>query len=540
MHRATVALAALGAVLLAVCGRAGDDAAGGARGASGGAVAQARPRVMVTEIMADPRAVPDERGEWIEVHNAGDAAVDLAGWTIRSRGDTPHRVARSVPLAPGAWAVLARDARVAANGGVRAAYEYGGGIALANGADWVVIADGAGRTVDSVAWRAPPAGASLALGAPGQWGPAGARFGGGDRGTPGAANPGFVSPVSRQVAGGPRSPGGAPPEGQGSAAGAAARDHSAAGDTAAPPGDPRAPAELVVRVLDVGQGDAVLITNGTSRVLVDGGPDPRRMGALLDSLGLNGAMLDVVVLTHPHYDHHAGLREVFAPRRRIRVRYFFETKDAYANQALARLRDLVRAREARGELVYRDADDPCGDGRAVCTITMNGGARLRILRPAPIAGDGPNDRSVPIKLVGPDSASFTMWLAGDAEHDAIAWFDRAADYDRAPGMRADVLKADHHGSCNGVTRRYLEMVRPSWIVASVASPNDYGHVHEQAMALWRAAGIPWYRTDRNGTITIRTPGTPGGGYRVEPQRGTRDMRGTSDRASTQPECRDMS
>jgi hypothetical protein len=70
-----------------------------------------------------------------------------------------------------------------------------------------------------------------------------------------------------------------------------------------------------------------------------------------------------------------------------------------------------------------------------------------------------------VKIVGPDSASFTMWLAGDAEREAIAWFDRV-DYDRAPGMAASVLKADHHGSCDGLTRRYLDLVRPRFAVIS--------------------------------------------------------------------------
>ena len=103
-------------------------------------------------------------------------------------------------------------------------------------------------------------------------------------------------------------------------------------------------------------------------------------------------------------------------------------------------------------------------------------------------------------------------------------------------MRATVLKADHHGSCNGVDARYLALVHPDWVVIPVASPNDYGHVHEQAKATLRAAGRPWYRTDRNGTITIRSPGTPGGGYTITPSRGTRDMAGASDRTSTQPGC----
>jgi competence protein ComEC len=294
-------------------------------------------------------------------------------------------------------------------------------------------------------------------------------------------------------------------------------------------------APLIVRVLDVGQGDATLIQNGTSTVLIDGGPDTARFGQLLDSLHLNGTTIDVVILTHQHADHLVGLRDLFDTSRHIALRYFFENKDPYTAANLRHLRDSINARVARTQLVYRDTDDPCANGRPICTITMNGGALLHIMRPDP-NGANPNDRSVAVKLVGPDSASFTMWLAGDAEQEAIGWFLGAARYDVDPGMRVDVLKADHHGSCNGVTNAYLDALRPRIATASVGAVNSYGHMHEQAKALYRAHGVRWYRTDQNGTIELRSPGTPGGKYTVTAQRGTTDMSGPSDRLSTQPQC----
>jgi endonuclease G, mitochondrial len=169
----------------------------GSTAGRGGAAAHA---VVVSEVMADPRAVPDEVGEWFEVHNAGGEAVELRGWTIASANDRPHEIARRVTLPPGGYAVLAREADPARNGGVQAAYAYGATITLSNSSDWLALRDPAGRTADSVHWSGSPAtGAAHArIGAeaggseirgPG-WRVATEPYGAGDRGTPGRGEPG--------------------------------------------------------------------------------------------------------------------------------------------------------------------------------------------------------------------------------------------------------------------------------------------------------------------------------------------------------------
>ncbi|HMI48279.1 MAG TPA: MBL fold metallo-hydrolase [Gemmatimonadaceae bacterium] len=292
--------------------------------------------------------------------------------------------------------------------------------------------------------------------------------------------------------------------------------------------------ELIVRVLNVGQGDAVYIRNGSSKVIIDGGPNPAAFGRYLDSLNLNNSTIDVVILSHQHLDHYSGLRELFRTERHIHVRYFFENKDPAPAASLAELRDSILSRMDRDSLIYRDTDDPCSNGRPVCTIGMTGGAALDILAPFP-NGRKANNRSTAVKLIGPDSASFTMWLAGDAEHEEISWFEKTG-YARNPGMRVSVLKADHHGSCNGVTRRYLALTAPQWTIASVAARNGYGHMHTQAKKTYRNAQVPWYRTDQNGTITIRSPGTAGGGFTITPERPGANLNGPGDRRSPQPGC----
>lgn len=292
--------------------------------------------------------------------------------------------------------------------------------------------------------------------------------------------------------------------------------------------------ELIVRILDVGQGDAIYIRNGSSRVIIDGGPDTATFGRYLDSLNLNNSTIDVVILSHQHLDHYGGLIELFKTSRHIHVRYFFENKDPGTAVSLARLRDSILSRMDRDSLIYRDTDDPCSDGRKICTIRMSGGAKLHVLAPMP-DGEGANNRSTAVKLVAPDSASFTMWLAGDAEHEEISWFE-SAGYARDPGMRVNVLKADHHGSCNGVTAGYLGLLKPEWMVASLGARNEYGHMHAQAKTIYSEAGVPWYRTDQNGTVTIRSPGPSGKGFSITPQRPGINLNGPGDRTSSQSKC----
>lgn len=457
--------------------------------------ANTRPQVTISGIMIDPATVSDDHGEWLELRNDDPRPVSIAGWRLTSGRDPGFTIPAGTTIPAQAAIILARDPNHSTNGRVHATLGYSG-LAFGNRADWLALHNARGGLQDSVAWQSSVRGEVFRP----------------HRTLPPIIPSRTQNPHIIQ-----------PPSGQDSVISAAS---------------PRpAASELVVRMLDIGQGDAILIQNGGSTVLVDGGPNPAALGAHLDALGLNGGTIDAVILSHAHADHYQGLRELFSSRRRIAVRFFWESQDPSPNATLARLRDSIGARVAAGTLVYRDTDDPCANGQPTCVITLKGGARLEILRPDPQAHD-PNNRSPALKLLGPDSASFSMWMAGDAEAEAIDFFERTG-YAQAPGMKVDVLKADHHGSCNGVSDHYLDLLHPSLVVVSVGAINDYGHMHEQAKTTFARHGLPWYRTDQNGTITLRSPGIPGGGYQVFVERGTKNMSGPSDRRSTQAACSRM-
>jgi beta-lactamase superfamily II metal-dependent hydrolase len=292
---------------------------------------------------------------------------------------------------------------------------------------------------------------------------------------------------------------------------------------------------VVVRVLDVGQGDANLIVNGNSKVLIDGGPDLARFRVLIDSLGLNNTTIDAVIVSHGHSDHASGLRALFERNRNIRIRYFFDNGDQTTFNSVQQLRDSAVARANRGELVYRDTDDPCGDGSTICTLLLDGGAKLHVMRPDP-NGSNVDNRTAPVKLVGPDSASFTMWFAGDARHEAIDWFIDHARYDLAPGMKVDVLKGQEHGNCRAIPHRFLGIADPGWLTFSLAANNPTGLIHNETKALLANHGRSWYRTDQNGSITFVSSGVPGGGFTVSATRGGTNLNGPSDSPSGSQRC----
>lgn len=576
------------ALLLAACAETATDPGFTGRPRPAGNVAA--PQLTINEFMADPGAVTDDAGEWFELHNWGSTSINVLNYRILSGNDPVLTIGSSVNVPAGGHVVLARSGTKRKNGGVTVTYVYGTTLTLANAADWLAIRDAGGVTVDSVAWTSATTGTAWAVRDPSadnasvgaaNWQLATSTYGAGDKGTPGARNDGYIPPAPPQPAtvvvtpaaatiaagasqqfsaqafdgnGSPVSTTftwtsansavatvGANGLATGASAGsttitaAATNGVSGSATLTVTSGGGGSGVELVVRVLDIGQGDANYIENGTSKVFIDGGPSAARMGVLLDSLGLNGATINAVILTHVHADHLAGLQELFRSTRNITINYFFENKDAYSSVGLATLRDSINARVSRGQLVYRDTDDPCVNGQPLCTLTLNGGAKLHVMRPDP-AGATPNNRSTPVKLVGPDSASFSMWFAGDAEHEEIGWFMNGAGYGASPGMKVNVLKADHHGSCNGVTSAYLSATNPDWVTASVGVSNTYGHMHTQAKDLFRSFGKPWYRTDQNGTIVFRTPGTPGGGYTVTALRGSASMDGPPDGTSAQTQC----
>jgi hypothetical protein len=126
------------------------------------------PEIVINEIIQNPSAVSDGNGEWFELFNAGDSAVDIDGWTIQDNDSDSHVINNGtiqdndsdshvinnggpLMISSGGFLVLGVNGDSSSNGGVSVDYVYSG-LALANGGDELVLIDGTMTEIDRVEW----------------------------------------------------------------------------------------------------------------------------------------------------------------------------------------------------------------------------------------------------------------------------------------------------------------------------------------------------------------------------------------------------
>jgi competence protein ComEC len=250
---------------------------------------------------------------------------------------------------------------------------------------------------------------------------------------------------------------------------------------------------LHLTVLDIGQGDAILIETPDGTVaLVDGGPDPdltlRRIG---QELPFHRRRIDIVVLSHPHQDHLGGLFEVI---RRYQVGALLVGGRPPETDPDRALRTAAAA-EPGGRVVAARSGQSIPLGGAVLEVLFPTAADVA----APLLEDDVNNSSIVIRL---RYGRFEALLTGDAEAPVETLLVERGRLDQV-----DVLKVGHHGSDSSTTAPFLAAVSPAVAVISAGVGNSYGHPHRSTLDhLAALPGMRVFRTDRDGSVEIATDG----------------------------------
>ncbi|MFF3915482.1 ComEC/Rec2 family competence protein [Streptomyces sp. NPDC001852] len=260
---------------------------------------------------------------------------------------------------------------------------------------------------------------------------------------------------------------------------------------------------------DVGQGDATVLAAGEGAgVVVDAGPDPVLVDRCLRQLGIT--RIPLVVLTHFHADHVAGLLGVLRGRSvaAIETTGFEEPADEaefVRREAAARHIPVTRAvagEERRaGALSWRVLWPP--------PSTRPPGDTQTPAWPGPVPEpDGPNDASVAMLV---RSGGLRLLLLGDLEPPAQQALVRSPAAAELAGV--DVLKVAHHGSAYQ-DPELIRLAAPRVALISVGADNPYGHPAPATVAALRAGGALVLRTDRDGELAVGGTGGAGGELRV--------------------------
>jgi competence protein ComEC len=254
---------------------------------------------------------------------------------------------------------------------------------------------------------------------------------------------------------------------------------------------------LHVTVLDVGQGDAIFIQGPRgARALVDTGPDPDRLIALLDQrIPSWDRRLDLVVITHPHEDHIAGLATIMD---RYRISEIAEPGMIGPGPGDAAFRRRL-AETGRQSHILAAGDHVTLDGiRMDVEWPQPGTVPLK----PPDSGTGVNNVSIVLDI---HFGSRRMVLAGDVEQQIDPQLLAAGiARDERP---LDVLKVAHHGSATATTDNFVEQMSPRVAVVSAGWGNPYGHPSPATVQRLRDSGAKVFRTDLDGSIDISTNGT---------------------------------
>lgn len=258
--------------------------------------------------------------------------------------------------------------------------------------------------------------------------------------------------------------------------------------------------ELEVHFIDVGQGDAVAIRTPAGRwLLIDAGPRSQTYDAgarrVLPFLRAHGARrLEALVLTHPDLDHIGGALAVL---RGMPVGKVIEPGLPVGKQSYL---EILREIEARS-LGWHEA-------RSGRVLTLDG-VRLEFLWPLEEALDGAEEANQISAVTLLKFFDFSLLLTGDVdesvEHQLVTR--------HGGGLRAQVLKAGHHGSASSTSAALLNAVQPELVVISVGRRNRYGHPAPDVLRRLDEGGIRIARTDREGSVTLRVLAEPGGHWR---------------------------
>ncbi len=239
-----------------------------------------------------------------------------------------------------------------------------------------------------------------------------------------------------------------------------------------------------LHLLDVGQGQSVLIEADGHYMLFDGGGRASSSFTVsyLKQQGIES--FDLVAVSHFDEDHMSGtigVLKVFQIEQLLLPSYEGEG-DLYQSFTSA-------AVESGADILYPLAGD---------TFKL-GDADIQVVGPIRTDYESDNDMSRALRISYGD---LSCLICGDAE-----WQSEMDMVDSGEELSADVYVVSHHGSKTSTTDKFLDTVAPAIALISCGKDNSYGHPAQETLQRLQDRGIQMYRTDLQGTVVLSYDGS---------------------------------
>lgn len=248
--------------------------------------------------------------------------------------------------------------------------------------------------------------------------------------------------------------------------------------------------ELAIHVLDIGQGDATLLSKDGKWVLIDSGDVEHRpqMKEYLKKYGVSE--LSKVIVTHPHADHMGGMLAVF---QSVSIKDIYDDGVATSTNTYRTYLKNIKAKNVNYHKT-KSGDD----------IALFDGVNFHVLAPVKILKDNKgeddlNNNSICGRL---SYGNFSMIFTGDAEE-----VEEKTILETGATVKSDVMKVGHHGSRTSSSTAFVKAVSPKVGIISVGAGNSYGHPHSKTLKTLEKYNVQIMRTDRDGTVTVKSTGS---------------------------------
>lgn len=244
---------------------------------------------------------------------------------------------------------------------------------------------------------------------------------------------------------------------------------------------------LEIHLIDVGQGDSILIVTPNNRtILIDAGDTSSGPNVLTHLKKNRIKSLDVLIGTHPHSDHIGGLPKIIES---MNIESFYIPPVAHTSKTFEDM--LIAAKNHNLNISTLSIGSK---------IEFDEDISLYFLSPLKDYGEDLNNWSIVLKL---DYLEKSFLFTGDmeyaAEQDIINHYEHGF-------LRSHLLKIAHHGSNSSSSLSFLNTINPDVALISCGYNNSYSHPHEEVINRLKNMSNNIYRTDYNGTVIIKSNG----------------------------------